>query len=64
MGEQLSGFPCGSKWRELVALTKPVSEVTANGLRAPTVPENEVSRPKFNFGEIFDHEPFTELSEV
>jgi hypothetical protein len=33
-------------------------------LRAPTVPENEVSRPKFNFVETFDHEPFTELSEV
>jgi hypothetical protein len=38
--------------------------VTANGLRAPTVPENEVSCPKFNFGETFDREPFTELSEV
>ena len=64
MEEQLSGFPRGAKWRELVAITEAVAEVTADGLRAPTVPENEVPAPKFNFGEIFDHEPFTELCEV
>ncbi len=28
------------------------------------MPENEVPAPKFNFGEIFDREPFTELCEV
>jgi len=64
MEEQLTGFPHGAKWRELVPLTEVVAKVTADGLRAPTVPENEASAPKFNFGETFDREPFTELCEV
>jgi len=64
MEEQLTGFPHGAKWRELVPLTEKVAKVTADGLRAPIVPENKASAPKFNFGETFDHEPFTELCEV
>ena len=64
MEEQLTGFPHGAKWRELVPLTEVVAKVTADGLRAPTVPENKVSAPKFNFGETFDCEPFTVLCEV
>lgn len=64
MEGQLSGFPPGAKWRELVRLPEVVPEVTAVGLRAPTAPENEVCGPKFNFGETFDRDPFTEMCEV
>jgi hypothetical protein len=64
MEEQLSGFPCGAKWMELVALTEAVSEVAADSLRALMVPKNKVSAPKFKFGETFNREPFTELCEV
>ncbi len=64
MEEQLSAFPHGAKWRELVALTEAVAKVTTDGLRAPTVPENKVSAPKFNFGETFNRDPFSELCEV
>jgi hypothetical protein len=49
MEEQLTVFPCGAKWRGLVPLTEAVAEVTADGLRAPIVPENEASAPKFYF---------------
>jgi hypothetical protein len=61
MEEQLTGFPHGAKWRELIPLTEAVAIVTADGLRAPTVPENKASAPKLNFGETFDREPFTDL---
>ncbi len=64
MEEQLTGFPHGAKWRELIPLTEAVAIVTADGLRAPTVPENKASAPKLNFGETFDREPFTELCEI
>ena len=64
MEGQLSGFPPGVRWGELVPLPKSIPEVTPNGMRAPTVPENEMSAPKFNFGETFDCKPFTELCEV
>jgi len=38
--------------------------VLVEGLRAPMVPKGEVSIPKFNFAETFDHEPFIDLCEV
>ena len=64
MEEQLTGFPHGAKWRELVTLSEAFAAATADGLRVSTVPENKVSAPKFNFGETFDCEPFTVLCEV
>jgi hypothetical protein len=65
MEEQHSGFPPGANWSELVPLTKAVAKVKSDGLRSPTMPENEVvSAPNFNFGETFDREPFTELCMV
>ncbi len=63
--EELTDFPSTAKWRVLTARQEPVPEPQMGGqLRAPTVPEGEVSIPKFDFDETFDHEPFTELSEV
>jgi hypothetical protein len=61
---ELTGFPATARWEDLVTLQEAVPEERVEGLRAPTVPEGEVSIPKFNFGETFDREPFTELCEV
>jgi hypothetical protein len=63
--EELLGFPSTAKCRVLTSRQEPVPEPQMGGqLRAPTVPEEEMSIPKFDFKETFDHEPFTELSEV
>jgi len=61
---ELSGFPAGARWRELIPLDDAVPEEEVGNLRAPTVPNGEESIPKFNFGETFDREPFVELCEV
>jgi hypothetical protein len=61
---ELVGFPATARWKALVPLQEVVLEEQVEGLRAPTVHEGEVSIPKFNFGEPFDCEPFTELCEL
>jgi hypothetical protein len=62
--EKMLGFPATTRWKALIPLEEAVPEEQVEGLRAPTVPEGEVSIPKFNFGETFDRKPFTELCEV
>jgi len=59
MEEQLTGFLMVPS-----PLTEVVAKVTADGLRAPTEPENDAYAPKFYFGETFDHKPFTELCDA
>jgi hypothetical protein len=63
--EELLGFPSTAMWRVFTARQEPVPEPQMGGqLRATTVPEGETSIPNFDFKETFNHEPFTEMSEV
>jgi hypothetical protein len=63
--EELAGFLTTAKLRALTARQKPVSELYLRGQSgAPTVTEGEVSIPKFDVDDLFDHEPFIEMSEV
>jgi hypothetical protein len=63
-GGGLTGFPNTARWKELLPQDEAVPDPVMPGLRAPTVPQDEESTPKFNFQETFDREPFIEQCQV
>ncbi len=60
-----NGFPSTAKWRQLIQNPTPITEPTRpSNMREPTVPDGEDEFKKIDFPDLFDHPPFTEMSEI
>jgi hypothetical protein len=60
-----NGFPSTAKWRQLIQNPTTVTEPTRpSNMRGPTVSDGEDEFKKFDFPDLFDCPPFTEMSEI
>jgi hypothetical protein len=60
-----NSFPSTAKWRQLIQNPTPVTEPTRpSNMRGLTVPDGEDEFKKFDFPDLFDCPPFTEMSEI